>query len=65
MAPSEKPLCSCSEPISGTLSCHALLSGAHGLASSVQWLALNPVEREDYRRMGCLEAEAGAAATTS
>ena len=39
----------------------ALLSGAHGLASSVQWLALNPVEREDYRRMGCLEAEAGAA----
>jgi glucokinase len=39
----------------------ALLAGAHGLASSVQWLALNPVEREDYRRMGCLEAEGGAA----
>lgn len=38
-----------------------LLSGAHGLASSVGWLALNPVEREDYRRRGCLEAEAGAA----
>lgn len=38
-----------------------LLSGAHGLASSVGWLALNPVEREDYRRLGCLEAEGGAA----
>jgi predicted NBD/HSP70 family sugar kinase len=36
-----------------------LLTGAHGLASSVKWLALNPVEREDYRRMGCLEAEGG------
>ena len=45
----------------GVISNGALLSGAHGLASSVQWLALNPVEREDYRRMGCLEAEAGAA----
>jgi glucokinase len=31
--------------------------GAHGLASSVCWLALNPVEREDYRRYGGLEAE--------
>lgn len=45
----------------GVVSNGALLSGAHGLASSVQWLALNPVEREDYRRMGCLEAEGGAA----
>lgn len=45
----------------GIISNGALLSGAHGLASSVQWLALNPVEREDYRRMGCLEAEGGAA----
>jgi glucokinase len=45
----------------GVISNGALLSGAHGLASSVQWLALNPVEREDYRRMGCLEAEGGAA----
>lgn len=45
----------------GIISNGTLLSGAHGLASSVQWLALNPVEREDYRRMGCLEAEAGAA----
>jgi glucokinase len=31
------------------------------LASSVQWLALNPVERDDYRRLGCLEAEGGSA----
>jgi glucokinase len=45
----------------GVISNGVLLSGAHGLASSVQWLALNPVEREDYRRMGCLEAEAASA----
>jgi glucokinase len=45
----------------GVVTNGALLSGAHGLASSVRWLALNPVEREDYRRMGCLEAEGGAA----
>lgn len=35
--------------------------GAHGLASSVSWLALNPVEREDYRRYGSLEAEVASA----
>ena len=35
--------------------------GAHGLASSIGWLALNPVEREDYRRYGSLEAEVAAA----
>ena len=35
--------------------------GAHGLAGAAGWLALNPVEREDYRRIGCLEAEIGAA----
>jgi glucokinase len=34
--------------------------GAHGLAGAAGWLALNPVEREDYRRFGCLEAEIGA-----
>ncbi|HEX7283242.1 MAG TPA: ROK family protein [Vicinamibacterales bacterium] len=34
--------------------------GAHGLASSVSWLAMNPVEREDYRRFGGLEAEIAA-----
>src|SRR5438552_16862199 len=30
-------------------------------AASVAWLALNPVEREDYRKIGCLEAEVAAA----
>ena len=35
-------------------------TGAHGLASAVGWMALNPVEREDYRRYGGLEAEVAA-----
>lgn len=35
-------------------------SGAHGYAGSVGWLSLNPVEREDYRRLGGLEAEVAA-----
>jgi predicted NBD/HSP70 family sugar kinase len=35
--------------------------GAHGLAGAAAWLALNPVEREDYRRYGSLQAEIGAA----
>jgi glucokinase len=34
--------------------------GAHGRAGAAAWLALNPVEREDYRRFGSLEAEIGA-----
>lgn len=38
-----------------------LFDGAHGCAGSAGWLALNPVEREDYRRLGCLEAEVGRA----
>ena len=33
--------------------------GAHGLAGAAGWLALNPVERDDYRERGCLEAEIG------
>jgi glucokinase len=37
-----------------------LFGGAHGLAGAAGWLALNPVEREDYRKFGCLEAEVGA-----
>ena len=45
----------------GIVSNGSLLSGAHGVASSVAWLALNPVERDDYRRLGCLEAEGGSA----
>ena len=32
-------------------------SGAHGLAGSAAWLALNPVERQDYRKFGSLAAE--------
>jgi glucokinase len=32
-------------------------AGPHGLAGAAAWLALNPVEREDYRRSGCLDAE--------
>jgi glucokinase len=35
--------------------------GAHALAGAAAWLALNPVEREDYRRVGSLQAEIGAA----
>jgi len=39
----------------------APVPGARGRAASVAWLALNPVEREDYRKAGCLEAEVAAA----
>jgi glucokinase len=39
----------------------AAVTGARGRAGSVAWLALNPVEREDYRKIGCLEAEVAAA----
>ena len=35
--------------------------GARKRAPAVAWLALNPVEREDYRKTGCLEAEVAAA----
>jgi predicted NBD/HSP70 family sugar kinase len=35
--------------------------GAHGFEPVIGWLALNPVEREDYRKSGCLEAEVAAA----
>ncbi len=37
------------------------VTGAHGREPVVGWLALNPVEREDYRKSGCLEAEVAAA----
>lgn len=37
------------------------VTGAHGREPLVGWLALNPVEREDYRKAGCLEAEVAAA----
>jgi predicted NBD/HSP70 family sugar kinase len=39
----------------------APLNGPHRRAPAVAWLALNPVEREDYRKTGCLEAEVAAA----
>jgi hypothetical protein len=35
--------------------------GAGRHAASIAWLALNPVEREDYRKTGCLEAEVASA----
>ncbi len=38
----------------------AAMRGARGRAANVAWLALNPVEREDYRKIGCLEAEVAA-----
>jgi len=44
----------------GIVSNGQLLMGAHKVASSVAWLSLNPVEREDYKKIGCLEAEAAA-----
>lgn len=37
------------------------VTGARGRAASVAWMSLNPVEREDYRKAGCLEAEVSAA----
>lgn len=36
------------------------VTGAHRRAPAVAWLSLNPVEREDYRKTGCLEAEVAA-----
>jgi predicted NBD/HSP70 family sugar kinase len=47
--------------VAGIIVNGALLNGANGYAGSVAWLALNPVEREDYRRRGGLEAEVAAA----
>jgi predicted NBD/HSP70 family sugar kinase len=38
-----------------------LFEGSRRRAGSAAWLALNPVEREDYRRTGCLDAEIGPA----
>jgi glucokinase len=38
-----------------------LFAGAHGHAGAAGWMSLNPVERADYRNLGCLEAEVGAA----
>ncbi len=35
-------------------------AGAHNRAGAAAWLALNPVERQDYRRLGSLAAEVSA-----
>jgi glucokinase len=37
-----------------------VLQGANGSAALVAWLSVNPVDRDDYRRYGPLEAEVGA-----
>jgi len=37
------------------------VTGAHGRAPQLAWLSLNPVEREDYRKTGCVDAEVAAA----
>jgi predicted NBD/HSP70 family sugar kinase len=36
-----------------------LFRGAHEMAGAIGWLSLNPVERIDYRKLGCLQAEVG------
>jgi glucokinase len=46
--------------VAGVLRGGLPVTGAHGRAASSAWLALNPVEREDYRKTGCLEAEVAA-----
>jgi predicted NBD/HSP70 family sugar kinase len=43
--------------IAGVIRDGAPVLGAARRAASIAWLALNPVEREDYRKIGCLEAE--------
>ena len=36
-------------------------SGAHNMAGAAAWLAINPVERQDYRKYGSLAAEVSSA----
>jgi glucokinase len=47
--------------VAGLVRQGAPVLGARGRAASIAWLSLNPVEREDYRKSGCLEAEVAAA----
>jgi predicted NBD/HSP70 family sugar kinase len=47
--------------IAGVIRDGVPMLGLGSRAASVAWLALNPVEREDYRKIGCLEAEVAAA----
>lgn len=46
--------------IAGLLRHGAPVTGARRRGPAIAWLALNPVEREDYRKIGCLEAEVAA-----
>jgi glucokinase len=48
-------------PVAGIVRNGVPIVGARRRAASVSWLALNPVEREDYRKSGCLDAEVSAA----
>ena len=48
------------EVFAGLLLDGQLWSGAHGRAGAAAWLALNPVERQDYRKLGSLAAEVSA-----
>ena len=45
------------EVYAGVILDGALWTGAHHRAGAAGWLALNPVERQDYRRLGSLAAE--------
>jgi predicted NBD/HSP70 family sugar kinase len=45
----------------GVIRAGRAVTGAHSREPVVGWLALNPVEREDYRKSGCLDAEVAAA----
>jgi predicted NBD/HSP70 family sugar kinase len=47
--------------IGGIVRDGAPVTGVRGRAGSMGWLSLNPVEREDYRKAGCVEAEVAAA----
>ena len=47
--------------VAGVIVGGLVLRGANGLAGSVEWFSLNPVERADYRRFGGLAAEVSAA----
>ena len=47
--------------VAGILRNGSPVLGRNQRAATIGWLALNPVEREDYRKIGCLEAEVAAA----
>jgi predicted NBD/HSP70 family sugar kinase len=48
-------------PIAGVVHDGEPAKGGRRRGIAVAWLALNPVEREDYRKVGCLDAEVAAA----